>query len=210
MTDRDLNRPLTIVNRFTVKGDPGKFEQDFREHSQYLRRRPDFAYLVTVRLVDSPDVYVHIGHWRSLEGFIDTVHTETFLEHVQCLEPMVDTEADHAVSVDRVLVRNAREGHENVVLIPSTVLGGCLEFEKEVRELSRHFVGTEGFGGFDLLRSALRPQQYLGVAWWYDTGSCDRALADDDCREAVGRLDRVARFRIERTRHIAYERGVAG
>ncbi|GAA2382257.1 hypothetical protein GCM10010420_00110 [Streptomyces glaucosporus] len=210
MPDRDLSGPLTIVNRFTVKGDPEDFEQEFRAHSQYLRRRKGFAYLVTVRLVEPPRTYVHVGHWRSLKGFIETAHTETFLDHVRTLEPMVDTEADQAVSVDRMLVGEALTGHENVVLLPCTVLGGCQEFEKNVQELSRYFAGTGGFGGFDLLRSTLRPQRYLGLAWWRDTSSCDRALTGRGHREALEALRRVARVGVERTRHIAYERGIAG
>ncbi|MGK5448087.1 antibiotic biosynthesis monooxygenase family protein [Streptomyces radiopugnans] len=210
MTDRDLSSPLTTVHRFTVKGDPHRFEREFREHSQYLRRRRDFSYLVTVRLLDSPASYVHVGHWRSLEGFIETVHTETFLEHVRCLEPMVDTEADQAVSVDRLLVRNARPGHDNVVLLSCTVLGEAREFEKEARELSRSLARTEGFGGFDLLRSTFRPQRYLGMVWWTDTAACDRALAGAERDGAYDGLTRVARLSVERTRHIAYERVLTG
>ncbi|URN12824.1 antibiotic biosynthesis monooxygenase [Streptomyces radiopugnans] len=163
-----------------------------------------------MRLLDSPASYVHVGHWRSLEGFIETVHTETFLEHVRCLEPMVDTEADQAVSVDRLLVRNARPGHDNVVLLSCTVLGEVREFEKEARELSRSLARTEGFGGFDLLRSTLRPQRYLGMVWWTDTAACDRALAGAERDGAYDGLARVARLSVERTRHIAYERVLTG
>ncbi|MEC4017651.1 antibiotic biosynthesis monooxygenase family protein [Streptomyces sp. H27-D2] len=203
---RDLSRPVTVVNRFTVKGDPQKFEREFREHSQFLRRQKDFEYLVTVQLVDQPQVYAHLAHWRSLEGFIEVVHAETFLKHVQRLGPMVDTEADQTISVQRVLVQNALEGCENVVLLHSTVLGSRQEFESGIRDLTRHFGSLGGFGGLDLLRSTVRPQMYLGLMWWADTAACDRALASEGFLERRDQLTQVARIDVERTRHIAYER----
>lgn len=59
---------MTVVNRFEVKGDTERFEREFRAHSQYLRSREDFDFLVTVQLVDRPDVYVNLGHWRTARG----------------------------------------------------------------------------------------------------------------------------------------------
>lgn len=83
MHSRSQDTPLTVVNRFEVKGDPAWFEREFRDHSQYLRRREGFDFLVTVQLVERPDVYVHLGHWRTMRGFLDTVHDDTFQAHVK-------------------------------------------------------------------------------------------------------------------------------
>ena len=38
---------MTVINRFQVKGDSERFVRKFRAHSQYLRTRPDFDFLVT-------------------------------------------------------------------------------------------------------------------------------------------------------------------
>jgi heme-degrading monooxygenase HmoA len=204
--ERDLNGPVTVINRFTVKDDAELFEREFREHSQYLRRQEGFDFLVTVRLVDRPDVYVHLGHWRSLEGFLAVVHDDTFVTHVRRLGAMVETEADQAVSVGRMALRNALVGAANVVLVHAMVRGDFKEFEAGFGSLSGHCVKEGGFGGSDLLRSTLRPQLYLGLMWWQDTESCDRALRSEGFLDQQERLMEVSRLTIERTRHVAYER----
>lgn len=206
MQGRDLGGPVTVVNRFTVTGDTGKFEREFREHSQFLRAQAGFRFLVTVRLVDEPHVYVHLGHWNSLRGFLDAVHHETFLAHVQRLGPMVETEADQAVSVGRVLRADAAVGAANVVLTWARVDGDWREFEKRFAEMGDHCAELGGFGGSDLLRSTVQPLTYTGVQWWRETEDCDRALNSPAYRGAYRALSGVARISTERTRHVAYER----
>lgn len=203
---RDLGGPVTVINRFTVKGDTGKFEREFQDHTKFIRQRENFDFLVTVRLVERPQEYVHLGHWRSLRGFLDTVHDDTFLDHVQRLGPMVETEADQALSVSRVLRDNAVVGAENVVLTWARVTGDRHAFEKRFTELGEQCARLGGFGGSDLLRSTITPLSYTGIQWWRDTEDCDRALADAGYREAVAGLGEVARITTERTRHVAYER----
>jgi heme-degrading monooxygenase HmoA len=206
MPGRDLTGPVTIINRFEVKGDTDRFERLFREHSQFLRRRTDFDFLVTVRLADHPHVYVHLGHWRTLRAFRDTVHDETFLGHVERLEPLVETEVDQAVSVGRVLRDNARVGTESVVLLRARVGGDWRAFERRFAGLTDHLGEADGFGGSDLLRSLLRPALYTGVLWWRDAESLDRALDSEPVQAARRELQRGAEVVLERTRHVAYER----
>ncbi|MFD4715551.1 hypothetical protein ACFWN5_38670 [Streptomyces sp. NPDC058430] len=209
MHSRSQDTPLTVVNRFEVKSDTAWFEREFREHSQYLRRREGFDFLVTVQLVERPNVYIHLGHWRTMRGFLETVHDDTFQAHVKKLGPLVDTEVDQAVSVGRVLKENAVVGARNVILTRARTLGATASsFQRLFAETSEHFGRLGGFGGSDLLRSTLRPDTYTGIQWWRDTVDCERALADPGHRAQAEQLRRVADIEVERTRHVAYERVV--
>ncbi|MET7664567.1 antibiotic biosynthesis monooxygenase [Streptomyces sp. NPDC005356] len=209
MHSRSQDTPITVVNRFEVKGDAEGFEREFRDHSQYLRTREGFDFLVTVQLVERPDVYVHLGHWRTMRGFLDTVHDDTFQAHVKKLGPLVNTEVDQAVSVGRVLKENAVVGARNVVLTQARTFGATSSsFEQLFAETSEHFARLGGFGGSDLLRSTLRPDTYTGIQWWRDTEDCERALADRGHRAQAGQMRRTADVEVLRTRHVAYERVV--
>lgn len=209
MAGRDLNGPVTVVNRFTVKGEVGRFEREFREHSHYLRSQEGFDFLVTVQLVDQPNVFVHLSHWRNLAGFQRVVREDAFLRQVRQLGSLVVTHADQAVSVGRVLHRDALVGADNVMLTHAEVVGDQQEFEREFAELTDHFAEADGFGGSDLLRSTIRPLNYLGVSWWRDTDSCEQALGTERYREHRVRLSGLADIATERTRHVAYGRVIA-
>ncbi|MFE5688459.1 antibiotic biosynthesis monooxygenase family protein [Streptomyces sp. NPDC056512] len=209
MHSRSQDTPLTVINRFEVKSDTAWFEREFRAHSQYLRRREGFDFLVTVQLVERPNVYIHLGHWRTVRGFLETVHDDTFQAHVKKLGPLVDTEVDQAVSVGRVLKENAVVGARNVIVTRARTLGATASsFQRLFAETSEHFGRLGGFGGSDLLRSTLRPDTYTGIQWWRDTADCERALADPGHRAQAEQLRRVADIEVERTRHVAYERVV--
>ncbi|GGY78727.1 antibiotic biosynthesis monooxygenase family protein [Streptomyces nitrosporeus] len=205
MHGRNREAPLTVINRFQVKGDTERFERAFRDHSQYLRRREGFAFLVTVQLVERPEVYVHLGHWRTSRGFLDTVHDDTFQKHVRQLGPMVETEVDQAVSVSRVLRGNAVTDSATVVLTRARVRSDPAAYERWFAEGNEHLARLGGYGGSDLLRSTLRPDVYTGVQWWQDARSCDRAQADPGHRAVATELRRVADLSVERCRHVAYE-----
>jgi heme-degrading monooxygenase HmoA len=205
MPVRDLDGPVAVINRFTVKGDVGEFERAFRAHSQFLRRQNAFDFLVTVQLLDQPNVYVNLGHWRSLRSFLEVVHDNAFLAQVQRLGSMVHTQADQAVSVSRVLRREALVGAANIVLTHADVFGDHQDFERRFADMSSYCGQLEGFGGSDLLRSTMRPTAYLGLSWWYDTEACERALDSDGYREHRAALVELAEVASERSRHIAYE-----
>ncbi|GHH51143.1 hypothetical protein [Streptomyces candidus] len=207
MSERDPARPVTVVNRFEVRGDIGTFEAAFRAHSQFLRHRPGFDFLVTMRLVDRPRVYVNLGHWKRLSGLLDTVHDDTFVAHVQRLAPMVRTEADQALSVSRVLSETAAVGESTIVLLSAQAYGNPAGFEERYAALGEACRATAGFGGSDLLRSTVRPLTYTGVLWWSDGDHCDRALAAGQWQSALDELSQSAEVVVERSRHLAYERG---
>jgi heme-degrading monooxygenase HmoA len=205
--DRDPNGPITVVNRFEVKGDIATFEREIRRHHQFLRQRPGFDFLVTVRLVDRPRVYVHFGHWSRLSGFLDTAHDDAFVSQVQRLGPLVETEADQALSVDRTLHGKAAVGDPAVVLLSCRVRDHSA-FEKGYAALGEACARLGGFGGSDLLRSVVRPLFYTGVQWWRDAEHCERALASGAYRAALADLSAHATITTERSRHLAYERVV--
>ncbi|WP_432106069.1 hypothetical protein [Streptomyces sp. bgisy091] len=208
MHSRSQDETVTVVNRFEVKGSTEKFEREFRDHSHYLRGREDFDFLVTVQLVERPEVIVHFGHWRTMRGFLDTLHDGTFQDHVEKLGPMADTEVDQAVSVARHLKENALVGAETVVLTRARILGDPSHFERRFAATAELFGRLGGFGGSDLLRSVLVPGAYTGVQWWRDGEACERALADSGYTEQVRRMRETADVVVERTRHVAYERGL--
>lgn len=205
---RDRSRPVTVINRFTVRGGreaAATFTREFERHSQYLRGCRGFDFLVTVQLVQRPDVYVHLAHWRSLEDFLRIVHDEQFLTHVQRLGALVKAEADQAVSVGRTLLRSSSVGAMNVVLTHATVSGEHGAFEARFAALTEHCAGLDGFGGSDLLRSTVQPQSYFAMSWWRDTDDCDRTLRSDGYQSHLRELESVALVTQERTRHLAYE-----
>ncbi|MFD9443890.1 hypothetical protein ACFWBR_31475 [Streptomyces sp. NPDC060006] len=209
MTDRDPARPVTVINRFEVTGDLDRFEREFFAHSQFLRRRPGFDFLVTVRLMDRPHVYVHLAHWRRLSGLLDTVHDPAFAGHVRKVGLLVRTEADQAISVSRVLSENALVGGSTVVLLWAKVRQNQASWEQRFGELCRVYAQEGGFGGSDLLQSTIRSSQYTGVLWWRDEEHCDRALGSVRARRALAALGESAEVCCERSRHLAYERVVS-
>ncbi|MFF8828548.1 putative quinol monooxygenase [Streptomyces sp. NPDC015131] len=207
MPDRDPNGPITVINRFEVKGDITTFERELRRHHAFLRQRPGFDFLVTVRLADRPRTYVLFGHWSRLSGFLDTAHDDAFVAQVQRLGPLVDTEADQARSVERTLRADAAVGDTAVVLLTCRVRDHSA-FEKAYAALGEVCARLGGFGGSDLLRSMVRPLSYTGVQWWRDAGHCERALASGAYRAALAELSAHATVTAERSHHLAYERVV--
>lgn len=205
MHERDPDRPITVINRFEVKGDTAEFEREFREHSRFLLERPDFDVLVTIGLLDDPRVYVRLGHWRSLRGFLDTVHDDAFTDQVRRLGPKVRTEADQAVSVQRTLHEAAEAGSPSVVLLDLRAHGPLDELERRFAGLTARAQETGGFGGSDLLRSTVRPFAYTAVLWWRDGEHCARAREAEGYRAALALLGEVAELTSEHSRHVACE-----
>ncbi|MFI2643392.1 antibiotic biosynthesis monooxygenase [Streptomyces sp. NPDC018610] len=206
MSDRSHSRPVVVVNYFTVTGDLLEFERLFDEYAQFMRHRPDFDFLVTVKLTDRPHVYAHLGHWRTRRGFLDTVNDAEFQDRVGRLGPLVETEADQAVSVARVLRENAVVGAANVVLTRATVHGDPAVFEACFAEANEHFDELGHFGGSDLLRSTLRPGEYTALQWWRDSEACERSLGSEKYLKLRAAIAEEAEVAVVRTRHMAYQR----
>lgn len=205
MPERELARPVTVINRLEVKGDTGEFEDLFHAHSQYLRTRAEFDFLATMRLTEQPHVYVHLCHWHTRRALLDTMRDETFLGYVERLEPLVEAQADQAVRVRRVC-ESVTADTGGVALLRARVREDRTAFEERLAELTDVLADSGGFGGVDLLRSTIRPALYTGVLWWRGSRSMDRAL--DSARVGVLRdcIAQGADVVVERARHLAYER----
>lgn len=206
MRGRELGEPLTVVTEFTVRAHTEEFERALRHHSQYLRRRKNFGFLVTARFVERPQVYLLMGHWRTRRHFLRTVRDRKFLDHVSAIGPMADTEADQAVSVARVLRDRTEAGTAGLLISRVVVSRDRPGFEERFAELSESLAQQRGFGGSDLLRSTVRPYRYTVVQWWRDTEHCTTAMRG----EAYGRwragLSSLADITTERALLVAYER----
>ncbi|MBB1242203.1 hypothetical protein GL263_01210 [Streptomyces durbertensis] len=206
MRDRDPDSPVTVINRFQVRGDAEEFEKVLADHSEFLRGQPDFDFLVTAAVVDRPGVYVHLGHWRTLRGFRAMAHEAAFAREVRQLGPLVHATADQAMSLGRTLLDRATTGATNIVLLYAKARQGGEGFERRFARLDRACVRLGGFGGSDLLRSTLHPGSYTGVLWWRRAEDCERALADSAYAAGLAELSEVAEVSTERSRHLAYER----
>ncbi len=209
MRTRDLDGPITIINRFTVKEDAETFLREFQAHSQFLREQQDFDFLVSMQVVGAAPVYVQLGHWRTLRGFLQVVHEDAFTRQVQRLGALVETQADQAVSVARALHADASVGAVNIMLTHAENPDDWRRFEQSFATMSDHFGSLPGFGGSDLLRSTVRPLNYLGVCWWRDTESCEQALCSEEYQDLRIGMAELADIATERTRHVAYQRVLA-
>ncbi|AOR32921.1 hypothetical protein BFF78_19290 [Streptomyces fodineus] len=201
---RDLSRPFTVIHRFTVKGNTEKFEREFQDYADYLLHVPGFDFLVTVRLLDRPEVYTHLGHWRSLHSFVSAVHDEPYLDRVRRLGAMVETEADQAVSIARTVLGEARVGEDSVLLLRIQVHGDWRTVESAFGVLAAELARRPGHGGSDLLRSTLHARRYQALLWWRDGASCAATLRSGIVQEFAARVAPAAVVEVERTRHLAY------
>lgn len=200
---RDLSSPLVIVTRFTAKGDPDGFADKLRAHAEFQRRQAGCTALVSFRSVPLPQVYTVITHWRTLESFLDVVHDDAFLAQVRRFGSLVEAEADQAVSVGRLRLRDSAEGAAGIVFHRMRLVGDHRELERLFGALTGECAQRDGFGGSDLLHSTVRPQRYFGVLWWRDEESCAAAVASDYFRDAENRLGAVAQVTSERNEKVS-------
>jgi heme-degrading monooxygenase HmoA len=200
---RDLSSPLVIVNRFTVKGNSDNFADKLRAHSEFQAEQQGCAALITFRSLPHPEVYTHVAHWLSLERFLQAVHDDGFLAQVRRFGTLVEAEADQAVSVGRLRLREAADGPASIVLHHIRLIGDHRELERLFGALTGECAQRDGFGGSDLLRSTVRPQSYFGMTWWRDAESCTAAVESDYFRAAEDQLGSVAQLTSERNQKVA-------
>jgi len=198
---------LTVVNRFTVQHDDDRLEQELIRTSDFLRRQPDFEFIVRVRLVRQQNVFVQLGYWRTHAAFVNAIRQRPFVAQVERLSPLVlETQADQAVSVARVIAPRTCSvpGEAFGVLTEYILDGDRAGFEATAHEQALSYLDFPGFGGSDLLRSTLRPHRYLGISWWYDGDDFASATRDG----YPVRPGHALAVRVEQTRRIAYEAAI--
>lgn len=177
MPQRGLGRRVTAVQRFTTNGDTKEFERELDAYARCRERRRGFESQLTVRLLDRPEVYVHLDQWSGLEHLLDVAHSEADSLRLRRLDALAEPRTALAVSVGRVAVRSSPLADaECVVLTHAAVCAEPSRFELDFGALVGQCVTVAGFGGSDLLRSAVDPRAYTGLMWWQDGESADRVL----------------------------------
>jgi long-chain acyl-CoA synthetase len=73
---------VTMVNKFTVFDDPGKFARVWEESSQFMRDQPGFINFRLVRSVSDPAVYFNISDWEDAESHHRVLRSSAFQEHI--------------------------------------------------------------------------------------------------------------------------------
>lgn len=204
---------FTVINRFTVRGDSDRLEHEFVRAAGFLRRQPDFDFLVRVRPVDRSDVVVQLGYWSSHAAFVNAVRKPGFAAQIKKLSSqMGETQADHAVSVVRVMDPRMCTLQRDAygILTEYTAVVDQQEFERTFLEHARSYLSRPDFGGIDLLRSTLRPRRYLGLSWWFDPAARAAAAGVGAATGVAGSAILAQAVRIEQTQRISYERATAG
>lgn len=206
---RDLGGPIAIVNRFTVKEDADSFEREFLRHAGLFGSDADVDFIATFRLVERPEIYMHFGFWHTLAAFIEAVHDESFLQQVERIGTMVDTQADQAVSVHRVVGGETCEltATTRVVLTRLRVGGNFRAFERNLRERGEFLTAHSGASGAQILRSVVSPRNYVGLEWARDAELFERARAHERYRQLTSLISDVAEMEVEDSRCVAGWRG---
>lgn len=202
---RDLGGPIAVVNRFTVKGDADQFEREFLRHTGLLGSQEDADIMATFRVVDRPKVYVHFGFWRKLSAFLEAVHDEAFLRQAERLGSMVEAHADQAVSVGKVSDGGDPSRATAIILTQYRVSGNCRAFERALWERADQLLGHGGPGGTQLLRSVMRPQDYVSIEWGEDSELFQRVRNGRRYRELEACIADVAEMRAEESRYVAHQ-----
>ncbi|MEO3809922.1 antibiotic biosynthesis monooxygenase family protein [Sphaerisporangium sp. B11E5] len=73
-----------------------------------------------------------------------------------------------------------------------TLRGDRSEFERQIKEHEEFLRAQPGFGGFQIERSDLRPDEYITVIQWRDTASHRRLMSIREFQKQVTDLLMIA------------------
>jgi long-chain acyl-CoA synthetase len=79
---------VTLINKFTVKGDPAEFEQVWHETSEFMRAQPGFLGYRFGRSLMDPTVYVNVANWASADAHLKVLQSDGFQDHIAKLAPL--------------------------------------------------------------------------------------------------------------------------
>ncbi|MFJ8957557.1 antibiotic biosynthesis monooxygenase family protein [Streptomyces sp. NPDC102381] len=206
----DLSNLVTVIARFTTKGDPKEFEKFFLEHVEYMRAQKGFGAHQAVRLADHPSVYVNFGWWRSKEAFQAVAQSEAFRRHQGVMHTMLDhAEIDLSKNLFRVNATETAGRREDFGTPLMTVTafqadGDEQRFEEAFAAHAEHIRAVHGFGYADLNKSLQKPGRYTGISYWWDPSAQPAALAHPTYR---GLEELSGDVTVERVEHLAWNRG---
>ncbi|MFJ9109790.1 antibiotic biosynthesis monooxygenase [Streptomyces sp. NPDC102283] len=206
----DLTDLVTVIARFTAKGDPKDFEEFFLEHVEYMRAQEGFGAHQAVILADDPSVYVNFGWWRSKEAFQKVARSEEFRKHQGVMHTLLDhAELDLCRNLFRVNAAESAGRREDfgTPLMTVTVFqvdGNEQRFEEAFAAHAEHTRAVHGFGYADLNKSVQKPGRYTGITYWWDPSARPAAVAHPTYRTLEELAGGVT---VERVRHLAWNRG---
>lgn len=83
---------VTLVNKFTVHGDPQEFERVWKESSEFMRRQPGFVNFHLVRSLSDPSVYINIAKWADAKSHQQVMAGQEFRSHIGALAALAKPE----------------------------------------------------------------------------------------------------------------------
>ena len=83
---------VTMVNKFTVSGNPEEFEKVWLESAEFMRSQPGFVGFRFFRSVMDPLVYVNIAEWASVEDHQRVLQGPDFQDHIRALAALATPE----------------------------------------------------------------------------------------------------------------------
>ncbi|HEV7760280.1 MAG TPA: AMP-binding protein [Acidimicrobiales bacterium] len=90
---------VTMVNKFTVFGDPDEFERVWMSSADFMRTQPGFRNFRLMRSVMDPLVYVNIAEWESAEDHQRVLQGPDFLAHIKDLAALATPEPNLCTTV---------------------------------------------------------------------------------------------------------------
>jgi long-chain acyl-CoA synthetase len=73
---------VTLVNKFTVTGQPEEFEKIWAASSDFMREQPGFISFRLVRSLRDRQVYVNIAEWKDAESHQQVMRGTAFQKHI--------------------------------------------------------------------------------------------------------------------------------
>lgn len=209
--EKDLSNLITVIARFTTKGDPEEFERFFLEHVEYMRGQEGFGAHQAVRLVDDPAVYVNLGWWLSQESFGKVVQSPEFRSHQGVMHAMLEkAELDMCknlfrVNADESAGKREEFGTPLMAITTYRVSAAAEEFESAFTRYARMIRTLYGFGYADLNRSMANVGTYTGIDYWWDPGARERATGSREFAD----LAELAEITTETATHVAWNRALS-
>ncbi|MFJ4185083.1 antibiotic biosynthesis monooxygenase [Kitasatospora sp. NPDC089509] len=206
--EKDLSNLITVVARFTTKGDPKEFERFFLEHVEYMRSQEGFGAHQAVTLTEDPSVYVNFGWWTSQDAFQRVVASDTFRAHQQVMHGLLaGADLDLCKNLFRINATDAagkREDFGKPLMHITTfqVDGDTAAFERAFAVYGEHIKDVLGFGYADLNKSLKQPGRYTGIGYWWDPSAYEAVTSHPSHTE----LGRLAGVTVEQVEHVAWNR----
>ena len=90
---------VTMVNKFSVFGDPDEFERVWMASADFMRTQPGFRNFRLMRSVMDPLVYVNIAEWESAEDHHRVLQGPDFQAHIKELAALATPEPNLCTTV---------------------------------------------------------------------------------------------------------------